>query len=139
AHLHREAPVQHDPHLVPHLVVVDARLLPGLDGDHADRARLGERVRHDPAPGLVDDHGPASLGSCSRSDAISIAAVAASHPLFPCLPPERSSACSSVSVVRTPKVIGTPVAAAASRIPAAACPATSSKCAVSPRVTAPRA
>src|SRR4030095_10579666 len=138
ADLHGQPRVEHDPHLVPHLVVVDARLLAGLHGDHADRARLGPRGRHDLAPGLVDDHGSASLGSCSRSDAISIAAVAASHPLFPCLPPARSSACSSVSVVRTPNVTGTPVASAASRIPAAACPAMSSKCAVSPRITAPR-
>src|SRR5919204_3011640 len=130
--------VEHDPHLVAHLMVVNARLLSGLDRDHAHGARLVERVGDDLAPRLVDDHPPASFGNCSSTDAISMAAIAASQPLFPCFPPERSMACSNVSVVRTPKMTGTPVSSAAARMPFAACPAMCSKCAVSPRITAPR-
>ncbi len=44
---------------------------------------------------------------------ISIAARAASTPLLPALRPERLRACSTVSVVRTPKITGTPVASPA--------------------------
>ena len=47
-------------------------------------------------------------------------------------------ACSSVSTVSTPKVAGTPVVACTDATPRAASPATYSKCAVSPRITAPR-
>src|SRR5665213_4609247 len=57
-------------------------------------------------------------GRKSRSsDTISIAATAASAPLFPCLPPARSVACSMVSTVSTPNVAGTPVAACTDAIP----------------------
>src|SRR5918994_3167996 len=136
--LNGQSRVEHDPHLVAHLMVVNARLLSGFDRDHTHGARLVERVGDDLAPRLVDDHPPASFGNCSSTDAVSMAAIAASHPLFPCFPPERSIACSNVSVVRTPKMTGTPVSSAAARMPFAACPATCSKCAVSPRITAPR-
>src|ERR1039457_529013 len=49
--------------------------------------------------------------SCSlrRRLTISMAAVAASNPLFPALMPARVSACSRVSQVSTPKVWGMPV------------------------------
>jgi len=46
--------------------------------------------------------------SLSDRRAISMAARAASHPLFPILVPARSTACSRVSAVITPKVMGTP-------------------------------
>ena len=42
------------------------------------------------------------------------AVTAASMPLLPCLPPERSVACSMVLVVRTPKMIGTSMVSALS-------------------------
>src|SRR5437588_643815 len=45
ADLDPEALVEHDPELVPELVVVLARLVPGLDRDHADRGRLVEGGR----------------------------------------------------------------------------------------------
>src|SRR5437588_680024 len=138
ADLDPEALVEHDPELVPELVVVLARLVPGLDRDHADRGRLVEGVRLDLPPGLIDDHSRSGFGRRSRTSAVSMAAIAASHPLLPCLPPARSRACSKVSVVSTPKTTGTPVSMAASRIPRAAWPATWSKWAVSPRITAPR-
>ena len=51
--------------------------------------------------------------------------------------PARAQACSSVYVVMTPKVAGTPVVRATWRIPAAASRATCSKCGVSPRITTP--
>ena len=50
----------------------------------------------------------------------------------------RAIACSRLSVVSTPKITGVPVASATRWIPAAHSPATKSKCAVSPRITAPR-
>src|SRR5436190_404097 len=139
ADLERDARIENDPHLVAELVVMDARLLPRLDGDHPDRGGLIERVGRDASPGFVDDHGDFSrFGSASRSEAISSAAIAASHPLLPCLPPARSRAWSNVSVVSTPNVTGTPFRSAASRMPRAASAATKSKCGVSPRITAPR-
>ena len=55
---------------------------------------------------------------------ISIAASAASAPLLPPFSPARLSACSTVSVVRMPKMTGTPVARPAWSTPAAAWPAT---------------
>src|ERR1051325_11137976 len=48
-------------------------------------------------------------GIWSRTLAICIAAMPASHPLLPCLPPARSNAWSRVSVARTPNSTGTPV------------------------------
>ena len=53
---------------------------------------------------------PAPLNA-RRSETISIALTAASQPLLPAFVPARSMACSIVSVVRTPKPIGTPVSA----------------------------
>ena len=49
---------------------------------------------------------------------ISMAARAASAPLLPDLRPARFRACSTVSVVRTPKMTGTPVANPACKTPA---------------------
>ena len=70
------------------------------------------RARHDVAGGRV---------SWATTDAISIAAMAASRPLFAGPSPARASASSTELVVRTPKVIGTPVApAVAARLPATA-------------------
>src|SRR6185436_16029499 len=64
--------------------------------------------------------------------AISRAAAAASRPLLPASLPARARACSSVSVVRTPNAIGTPVSPAAAITPWAAEDAMYSKCGVSP-------
>ena len=61
------------------------------------------RARHDAAGGRV---------SCATTDAISIAATAASCPLFDGPSPARASASSTELVVSTPNVIGTPVAPA---------------------------
>ena len=55
-----------------------------------------------------------------------MAAAAASKPLLPALVPARSTACSMVSVVSTPKMIGTPVSSWARCTPAAHWPATKS-------------
>ena len=60
------------------------------------------RARHDAAGGRV---------SCATTDAISIAATAASCPLFDGPSPARASASSTELVVSTPNVIGTPVGA----------------------------
>src|SRR5207244_6634098 len=125
ADLDLQALIQDQPQLVAELVVVLGGLVAGLDGDDADRGGLVERVGRHPPPRLVDDHVPGSgFGSRSRTSAVSIAAIAASQPLLPCLPPARSMACSNVSVVRTPNMMGTPVRALASRMPRAHSPAT---------------
>ena len=52
------------------------------------------------------------LVSWATTDTISIAATAASHPLFDGPSPARSIASSTELVVSTPNAIGTPVAAA---------------------------
>ena len=49
---------------------------------------------------------PAGLGRTRHRFAISIAVQAASNPLLPALVPARSTACSMVSVVSTPKTTG---------------------------------
>src|SRR5580693_340215 len=64
--------------------------------------------------------------------------MAASHPLLEGPAPARSSASSTELVVRTPKVIGTPVEAAASAMPCEAADAMYSKCAVAPLIKQPR-
>ena len=69
---------------------------------------------------------------------ISTAASAASRPLLPSPGTARSSASSTELVVSTPKVIGTPVAAAAAVIPCAQAEAMYSKCGVAPRIRQPR-
>ena len=51
---------------------------------------------------------------------VSMAETAASQPLFPALLPARSIACSSVSVVSTPKLTGTPPLRAVLAMPLAA-------------------
>src|SRR6516165_530531 len=71
--------------------------------------------------------------------AISSALSIASPPLLPSPVAARSSACSSVSTVRTPKATGTPVSSPASCRPRAASPPTYSTCGVSPRITQPSA
>ena len=58
---------------------------------------------------------PTARWVARTNSAISMAASAASSPRLPTAPPARSQACSSVSAVMTPKVIGTPVASAAWR------------------------
>src|SRR5919197_2484324 len=106
--LDAQALIDDHPHLVPELVVMLAGLLTGLDGDESHRRGLVQRVRHDLAPGLVHDHGGhSSFGNSSTSEAISIAAMAASQPLFPCFPPARSKSWSTSSVASTPKITGT--------------------------------
>ena len=79
-----------------------------------------------------------AAGSCSSTDTIDSTASAASHPLLPCAPPARSSAWARFSTARTSKMTGMPVSRATSAMPLAASFATRSKCAVSPRITAPR-
>src|SRR3990170_3500389 len=116
-------------------MVVLARFLARLDRDEPDGGRLVQCVGGDLAPRLLDDHG---TRSGRTNSAISTAACAESHPLLPCLPPARSRACSSVSVVSKPSITGTPVSRPTRMIPRADSPATMSKCAVSPRITAPR-
>src|SRR5262249_18227086 len=74
--------------------------------------------------------------------AISTAAIAASAPLLPAVVPARSTACSIVFVVSTPKVTATPRSCASSATratPDAHSPATYSKCGVEPRITQPSA
>ena len=69
--------------------------------------------------------------------AISTAVCAASSPtLWPPASSERHSAWSRFSVVSTPKTTGTPVSSPTCWMPRAHSPATRSKCAVSPRMTA---
>ena len=69
------------------------------------------------------------VGSVTGSHAVSMAlarfailtaAIAAPYPLLPCLPPARLIACSTVSVVSTPKITGIPVFAEALAMPLAA-------------------
>jgi len=70
---------------------------------------------------LTSSHGPGSalikLYSFSIKLAISMAAAAASAPLLPAFVPARSIACSIVSVVMTPKMIGTPVSSEELTVP----------------------
>src|SRR3954467_361570 len=130
--------VQHDPQLVTEPVVVRAGVATGDDRDEPRRGRLVERVRLRLAPRAVDDHRETGSGSARRIRAISIAARAASRPLLPCAPPGRACACARSSVARTSKMHAMPVSRVTSATPRAASLATRSKCAVSPRITAPR-
>src|SRR3972149_6506987 len=80
-----------------------------------------------------------NLAQISRNkSAISIAVKAASQPLLPDFVPDLSIACSTVSVVNTPKIIGTPCFSAVWEIPFATDEEMYSKCGVAPRMTAPR-
>ena len=63
-------------------------------------------------------------GNVRSRFAISSAVDAAAHPLLPALVPARSTACSMVSVVRTPNTTGTPVSRLALAMPLAVSPAT---------------
>src|SRR5271165_782581 len=67
---------------------------------HGEFARFAPRARRHALP-------PST--SLRRRLTISMAAAAASKPLFPALMPARFSACSSVSQVSTPKLCGMPV------------------------------
>ncbi len=96
------------------------------------RCRPSQRPRASAGPLTA----PASIAR--NSVAISTAASAASRPLLAGPAAARSTACSTESVVSTPKAIGTPVAAAASLMPCAAAEAMYSKCGVPPRITQPR-
>src|SRR5436853_2580082 len=113
--------------LVEHLHGDLAPAMPGFLLGSFRRSPLRARV-HPPIPSSM----------LRKSFAISSAAAAASRPLFPAPGPERSTACSSVSVVSTPKAIGTPVAEAARAMPSAAASAMYSKCIVSPLMRQPR-
>src|SRR5690606_4823025 len=84
--------------LVDHRVHVAAAQLPRVQ--RLQRAAAGARARLH-----VDALAHASL---PYRLAISSAAMAASAPLLPALVPERSIACSMLSVVRTPNATGTP-------------------------------
>src|SRR5690606_34675533 len=87
-----------------------------------------------PAPGFLADHRAAR----ARSEAVRIAAAAASRPLLPAAPPERAAACSTLSQVSNPNPTGTRVSVATLASAAEVSPATKSKCGVSPRITIPR-
>src|SRR6185369_14352967 len=80
---------------------------------------------------------PPRVRVARTNSAISMEASAASSPRLPTEPPARSQACSSVSAVMTPKLMGTPVASAAWVIPWAAAADTYSKCGVAPLMTTP--
>ena len=58
------------------------------------------------------------------TDTIEQAVEAAAQPLLPALAPARSTACSMVSVVSTPKITGTPLSRPILAMPLAASPAT---------------
>ena len=84
------------------------------------RGRLGGRTLTEGRP--VAGRHPSIL---RRRLTISMAARAESTPLFPAFNPERLRACSTVSVVRTPKITGNARAQAQPGVhPPAACPAT---------------
>ncbi len=103
----------------------------GLSGpDHPDRpigtGPPGPTYRDRPIEVGPPQPTPSNyFGSWPSRLAISMAAAAASKPLLPALVPARSTACSMVSVVSTPKTIGTPVSSWARWTPAAHWPATS--------------
>src|SRR5579883_70984 len=87
--------------------------LPDLVGRLLAHVELEEHL-HGEFTGLAAFSGSTHFATASASilrwsETISIAAAAASKPLLPIFRPARSSACSSVSQVRTPKVCGTPV------------------------------
>src|SRR5579859_6266186 len=67
------------------------------------------------------------------------AVIAASSPLWPCLPPMRSSACCWLSTVRMPKMVGIGRVRFSCSTPSVTARHTYSKCGVSPRSTQPRA
>src|SRR5690606_34728020 len=76
------------------------------DGD-PDVGEIGlvQREERELAGATARGHQPSNV---AKSEAISSADIPASKPLFPALVPARSTACSIVSVVRTPKITGTP-------------------------------
>src|SRR5205814_7001704 len=86
---------------------------------------LPARAPHEP----VGDGGRVN---CAATDAISIAATAASCPLLAGPSPARAIASSTEFVVSTPKEIGTPVAPAAAAICSATAAAMIPMCGVSP-------
>src|SRR6202163_677756 len=94
-------------------------------------------ARHRAGAGIALDP-PAHVSRRSRL-AIASAVSSASPPLLSASGAARSSACARVSTVSTPKLTGTPVSSITRCRPCAHWPATNSKCAVSPRITQPRA
>ena len=117
----------------PRLIVCDISGY-GQDGPYRDKKAYDLLIQSEAGmlsiTGTPED--PSKTGN-------SIADIAASAPLLPALVPERSMACSMLSVVRTPKMTGTPLSAPAAASPLVQAPATWSKCGVEPRMTAPSA
>ncbi len=88
-----------------------------------DRGPLGARCGFAAARACPDVR-ICRVHSAWSNRAVSTAARAESAPLFPSLPPARSTACSQVSVVRTPKATGMPCACDTLEAPEAHSPAT---------------
>src|SRR6185437_9929087 len=107
-----------------------------LIGKRAGRGLEGHRRA---VVGLSWDFRGCQEGRRAMRLAISRAAAMDSPPLLPAPVAARSRACSTVSTVRTPKMMGTPLSRLASCSPRAHSPATYSKCGVSPRMTQPSA
>src|SRR5580698_2508274 len=111
--------------------------IPSITGLQVWRiSRRGSRMRV--APRLARRRPRCPYSRASRS-AISSAVSMDSPPLLASVVAARSSAWSTVSTVRTPKITGTPVSSATRFRPRAHSPATYSKCGVSPRMTHPKA
>src|SRR5206468_8679118 len=86
--------------------------------------RLVEHLQRVLAPFATAAHGYSRL---LNNETISMAARAASQPLFPPLAPARSIAWCRLSVVRTPKVTGRPASSATAAVPRATSAQTCSK------------
>ena len=104
--------------LLPMAVLMDhdRRIRPSAAGTYGLQAVPRNDARHGPG----DSQGGEIAGvdqSCLKRFTISMAAMAASQPLFPDLDPALSMACSRLSVVRTPKVTGTLVSRATVAMP----------------------
>src|SRR6185437_15360687 len=120
--------------------VVELPAVERLQGELACHRALAGGRSH----GRIGRHRRSSREGCQEARramrlAISSAAAMASPPLLPAPVAARSSACSTVSTVRTPKMMGTRVSRLASCSPRAHSPETYSKCGVSPRMTQPNA
>ena len=109
------------------VVVRTGRQLGGRAAARAATGRAPARGACAPTPVPAPGRGPRTArqrASLRIRLASSTATRAASAPLLPSLPPARSTACSSVSVVSTPNATGTPVSLATRARPAAHSPAT---------------
>ena len=133
--------VEHDPHLVAQSVVVRAGLGARADGHEPDRRHLVQHVGGEPCPRAVDDHGVLSLSCRARSRA---GRSSRGRPRRPPIPGCRARRPREPAPARGPRspaprrCTGIPVLRETSAMPRAASFATRSKCAVSPRITAPR-